>query len=66
LIKDFQSGGWFKGVTELRGDASRGLVVMEMTVEGLRPPLRSTAQGVTSSQKVDMPPPSAFAPGATR
>jgi hypothetical protein len=66
LVKDFQAGGWFKGVTELRGDTSRGLVVMEMTVEGLRPPLRSTAQGVTSSGKVDMPPPSAFAPGATR
>ena len=61
VVKDLQAGGWFKGIAEVRGDASRNLVVMEMVIDGLRPPLRRPVTAVP-----DLASPPAVASGAKK
>ncbi len=43
IVRDLQSGSWLKDVSEVKTDSARGLVVMDMRLDGSRaPPLRST------------------------
>ncbi len=42
IVRDLQSGSWLKDVSEVKTDSARGLVVMDMRLDGPRaPPLRS-------------------------
>ncbi|MCV2441016.1 hypothetical protein LNV28_22295 [Paucibacter sp. DJ2R-2] len=39
VVRDLQAGGWFKGVSETTGNSGgTGLMVLDMTIDGLRPP----------------------------
>ena len=53
LIRDLQSGGWFKGVTEPKDSSFKAAVSLEMTVDGPVPVLTRPA-----------PPPPVAVPGA--
>jgi hypothetical protein len=63
LVKDLQAGGWFKSVAEVRDTTSRGLVVMEMVVDGLRPPPTKSVAQVAARAAQNFPPASAFEAG---
>jgi hypothetical protein len=48
IVRDLQSGSWLKGVNEVKTDSARGLVVMDMRVDGPRaPPLKLPAASGT-------------------
>jgi len=40
VVKDLQSGDWFKSVAEIRTDSARGMMVVEMNLDGLRAPAK--------------------------
>ena len=66
VVKDLQSGGWFKSVAEVRGDASRGLVVMDMIIDGTTPPRRRSLSTLAAAARpvASSPPTSSFEAGA--
>jgi len=40
IVKDLQSGSWFKSVAEIRADGARGMMVVETNLDGLRAPAK--------------------------
>jgi hypothetical protein len=66
VVRDLQAGGWFKNVAEVRAESARALMVVEMRIDGLRPPARSTEPALGSTSKPGeapaavTPPPGAF------
>ncbi len=68
IVRDLQAGNWFKNVAEVRSDGTSGLVVLEMILDGLRPP---PLQSAAASQLPPLAapafaPPSAFSTGSNR
>jgi len=67
IVRDLQSGNWFKNVAEVRAENSSGLMVLEMVLDGLRPAPRS---GKPASQAAaaasDLLPDSAFSAGGRK
>lgn len=68
IVRELQAGGWFKDVAEARVDSQRGLMVLDLRLEGLRAPLRavagaSIAAAANPVQAPAFPPPSVFSAG---
>lgn len=68
IVRDLQAGNWFKNVAEVRSEGAGGLVVLEMVLDGLRPPpLQSAAVSqMAPSAAPAFAPPSAFSTGSNR
>lgn len=67
VVKDLQAGGWFTDVAEVRADSARGLVAMEMRINGIRPPVVDPADAAPAVGATGTAPaPAANAPAAVK
>ncbi|MDM4767542.1 hypothetical protein [Pelomonas sp. SE-A7] len=57
IVRDLQAGGWFKDVAEARVENLGGLMVLDMRLEGLRPPARAARAASAPTAAASVPNP---------
>ena len=65
VVRDLQAGGWFKSVAEVRLESARGLMVVDMRIDGLRAPSRSAETTAVPAAKLGDQPAGVFPPPPT-